>query len=480
MRNAKKLFSLLLAAAMLFALSVPAFATNEGKITVDNAVIDKTYTIYELLYLESYDATSNAYAYKVVDAWKAFFDGTDIEDVYVEIDAQGYVTWKTGASVSDFAAAAKKYAEDNNIKNQGEQKATTSTVEFTNLELGYYLVVSDLGALCSLDTTNPTVTIKEKNGTPTVEKEVEEDSTGAYGEKNDADIGQTVNFKATINVIDGNPKDYVLHDTMTKGLTFDKTSVEVKVNGTKITEGYTLVTEDLTDSCTFEVHFTNGTLKANDEVVVTYSATVNENAVVGLDGNKNDIILEYEDHTTEESKKTPPSETITYTWDLDILKYANGDESKVLKDAQFVLLNSDKTKVATIVNGKVTGWADVPTAGEDGTITWPNNTVLTTNDNGKIEIDGLDADTYYLRETKAPSGYNKLSEDVKVEITGATKGEGDTLTYTTVETKVNNQSGTELPATGGMGTTLFYVLGGILVAAAAVLLITRKRMNANG
>ena len=162
---------------------------------------------------------------------------------------------------------------------------------------------------------------------------------------------------------------------------------------------------------------------------------------------------------------------------MDVLKYANGDESKVLKDAQFVLLNSGKTKVATVVNGKLTGWVDVPAAGEDETITWPANTVLTTGENGKIEIDGLDADTYYLREVKAPAGYNKLAADVKVEITGATTVEGK-LSYTTVVAKVNNQSGTELPSTGGIGTTIFYVLGSVLLVGAAVLLITKKRMSA--
>ena len=158
---------------------------------------------------------------------------------------------------------------------------------------------------------------------------------------------------------------------------------------------------------------------------------------------------------------------------MDVLKYANNDESKVLKDAKFVLLNSAKTQVATIVNGKVTGWADVPDADENGVVTWPANTVLTTGENGKIEIDGLDADTYYLREVEAPAGYNKLAEDKKVTITGAT----DETTYTTVVTKINNQSGTELPSTGGIGTTIFYIVGGVLVVGAVVLLVTKKRMN---
>lgn len=164
---------------------------------------------------------------------------------------------------------------------------------------------------------------------------------------------------------------------------------------------------------------------------------------------------------------------------MGVLKYANGDENKPLENAQFVLLNKDKNKVATVVSGKFTGWADVPAAGQDGEITWPANTVLTTGKDGKIAIAGLDSDTYYLREVKAPDGYNKLADDVEVVITGATKGENDQLTYTTVVTKVNNQSGAELPSSGGVGTTVFYVVGGLMVLLAVVLLVTRKKMSAH-
>ncbi|MDD6064898.1 MAG: SpaA isopeptide-forming pilin-related protein, partial [Clostridiales bacterium] len=107
------------------------------------------------------------------------------------------------------------------------------------------------------------------------------------------------------------------------------------------------------------------------------------------------------------------------------------------------------------------------------------NTVLTTNAQGKIKISGLDSDTYYLREIKAPAGYNALGQDVEVKITGATTKEdgSDSLTYTTVVAEINNQSGTELPSTGGMGTTVFYILGSVLVLGAAVVLVTRKRMK---
>ena len=161
------------------------------------------------------------------------------------------------------------------------------------------------------------------------------------------------------------------------------------------------------------------------------------------------------------------------------MKYGNGDESKTLKDAQFVLLNNDKSKVATVVNGKLTGWVDVPVTGADGAITWPENTVLTTGANGKLEVAGLDGDTYYLREVKAPAGYNVLAEDVEVKIAPTVSDDGKALTLAPVTVKVENKSGAELPPTGGIGTTVFYVLGGLLVVCAGVLLITKRRMNKN-
>ena len=479
MKNIKKLASLLLALVMVFAVS--AAMAETGSITINDAIVDQTYTIYEILDLESYNASANAYAYKATTAWSTFINSDAIKGTYVNVDDQGYVTWIENADAAAFAKAAQKYAKDNKITNQGSVTATTTTVSFTGLDLGYYLVDTTLGTLCSLDTTNPNVIMEEKNEVPVNVKTVEEDSTGNYGEKNDADIGQTVNFKSTITAQAG-AQNYVFHDEMSAGLTYTGVT-GITLNGTAVdaTNNYTVVTEGLTDDCTFEVRFTQAfcdTLKANDQIVISYTATVNENAKVGLEGNPNESKLSYGEINATTGKPcgtTPPSKTTTYTWDVDVLKYANGDETKVLKDAQFALLNSAKTKAATIVNGKVTGWADVPTAVADGTITWPANTVLTTDENGKIEIDGLDADTYYLHEVKAPAGYNKLAEDVRIVITGATEGQDGKLSYTTVVAKVNNQSGTELPSTGGIGTTIFYVIGGVLVIGAAALLIARRK-----
>ncbi len=477
----RKLTSLLLVLIMVLAMMAPAFAAGEGSITIDNAVVGQTYTIYRILNLESYNSTTDAYSYKANAAWKVFVESDGIQGVYLKTDDQGYVTWVKGADPAAFAKLAQAYAANpaNNITPVDAKTAGTPTVSFTGLDLGYYLVDSTLGTLCSLDTTNPAATIEEKNAAPTNEKTVEEDSTGDYGKVNDADIGQTVNFRSTI-IAQAGAQNYIFHDTMSAGLTFNTDSVKVTLNDNAVAAtNYTVKTSDLGDDCTFHVEFTQAfcdTLKANDKIVVSYSATVNANAVIGDVGNPNESHLSY----GEDSKtSTVPSTTKTYTWDMEVLKYGNGDKTKLLKDAQFVILNSTKDKVATVANGKVTGWVGVPAAGEDGVITWPANTVLTTDAQGNIHVSGLDADTYYLREVQAPAGYNKLAGDIEFKIVPTT-GENNTLTYTTVVAEINNQSGSELPSTGGMGTTLFYILGSVLVLGTVVLLITRKRMRANG
>jgi len=485
MKNTTRILALLLALVLTLGLSATAFAEDaaaeKGTITVKNAVSGQNYTIYEILYLESYNADSGAYSYKATDAWSGFINSAAVKDVYVKVDEQGYVTWIGGKDAAAFAKAALVYASTNDVTDQGSKDAEGATVTFENLELGYYLLDSSLGTLCSLSTTKPDATIEEKNAVPTNEKEVQEDSDSEYGTVNDAEIGQTVSFRSTVTLPAGS-QNVTFHDTMSDGLTLNAESVKVYTDADMTTElskdSYT-VTSSATDGCSFEVAFAqnylNG-LTGTVSVYIGYSAVLNANAVVGGDGNPNTSRVSYSEKNTTTS--TPDSTTRTYTWSFDVLKYGNNDESKLLEGAQFVLLNSDKTQVAKVENGKLTGWENVPAAGEGGTITWPAEAVMTTNEQGSIKIVGLDAGTYYLREIKAPDGYNTLKDDVAVEIkpvTGKDAQGGDTLTLAAVTAKVNNQSGTELPSTGGVGTTIFYVLGGILAVGAAVLLIAKKR-----
>lgn len=472
MKTTGKLAALLLTIIMLFTLTVGVSAADNGSITITNAVENQTYTIYRILGLESYNSETGAYAYKATAAWSDFINSTAIKGVYVSADAQGYVTWVDGADAAAFAKLAQAYAVENNIDNQGSAKATGTTLKFENLDLGYYLVDTTLGTLCSLSTTKPDAQITEKNEVPTNVKTVQEDSTGAYSTVNDADIGQTVYFKSTITAQEG-AENYVFHDKMSAGLTYNEV-IGVTLNGNAVDAGkYTVVSDNLNDGCTFEVRFSAafcGSLNDDDIIVISYTATVNANAVIGGAGNPNESSLEY--GQAGSTTMTPPSETRTYTWDLKVLKYGNGDESHVLSMAKFVLLNKTKDKVAIVSDGKLTGWADLP--GADGT--WPENAVLITGNDGRINIAGLDADTYYLREIKAPDGYNTLSDDISIVIS-PTAGNDSTLSYTTIEVKINNQSGAELPSTGGIGTTIFYIIGAVLVLGASVLLVTKRRMN---
>ena len=476
MRNTRKLVSILLAVAMVFAMTT-ALATQEGtltggSITINDAVPEQTYKAYQLLYLESYNKDAGAYAYKANSAWETWLK---TQTTYLSFDAQGYVTWKDGADAAAFAKAAQKYAKDNSITNQGSVTATTTTVSFTGLDLGYYLVDTTLGTLCSLDTTNPDVVMEEKNEVPTNVKTVEEDSTGNYGEKNDADIGQTVNFKSTITAQAG-AENYVFHDTMSAGLTYTGVT-GITLNDVAVdTNSYTVVTTGLTDGCTFEVRFTQAfcdTLKANDQIVISYTATLNENAVIAGDGNPNTSKVSYGDSSN--TKYTPDSQTKTYTWDVDVFKYTmNGENETALVGATFTLSkNADGSNPIALVSEGNNVYR-VAKTGETGTVT-----EITTDTTGKFTIKGLDADTYYLTETAAPAGYNKLAGPVTIVI-----GENGVVNGTTEapqgvdEVKVLNQSGAELPSTGGIGTTIFYVLGGVLAVGAVALLIAKRRTRA--
>ena len=503
MKTIKRISCLLLALALILALSVTAFAAGTNSITVKNAVKDQEYKLYKMLDLVVNDAHT-AYSYTVNSAWADFFKAAEGETsagkglTYVNIDAQGYVTWKENADVAAFAKDAEEFA-----KGQTALKTNTASVDgdivFSDLEAGYYLVTSTLGTNAIVDTTpgNPNPEIQEKNAAPANVKTVEEDSTGKYGEKNDADIGQTVNFKSTITAQTG-AENYVFHDTMSAGLTLDKATI--KVNDVAVTDaqGNDISGDNYTvsypsgegaDGCTFEIAFAKSylnTITQATTITITYSAKLNENAKVGLEGNPNTSKLSYGDkgdvsHTP--SGTTPPSTTTTYTWDVDVFKYTmNGKNETALAGAKFTLSkNADGSNPIALVSAGNNVYR-VAKADETGTVT-----EITTDATGKFTIKGLDADTYYLTETVAPDGYNKLAGATKVVV-----GSDGTVTYynfdatsnnypasgSTGEIKIENKAGALLPSTGGIGTTIFYILGSVLLVGAAVLLITKKRMSA--
>ena len=485
MKHAKKLVSLLLTLVMLFAMGTTAFAEGEtGSITIKDAVKDQTYTIYQILDLESYNASANAYAYKATTAWNTFINSDAIKNTYVEVDAQGYVTWKENADAAAFAKAAQKYAKDNSITNQGSVTATTTTVSFTNLDLGYYLVDTTLGTLCSLDTTNPSVEMHEKNEVPVPEKTVNEDSTGNYGDSNTAQIGDTVEFQTVIHAKKG-AQNYKLHDQMEAGLNLNQNSITVKVGETALTKDtdYTVAFDAACKdkngadaTCDFEITFSNdylSTITANTDIVVTYTAVLNGNAEIADATNDNDTVLDYGDDNRSEWDKTT-----TKTFMFDIIK--TDSNMKVLNGAKFELYDA-QTAGNKIDLVKVSdGIYRVATATEKGAEGFTSAVI----EAGKATVKGLDADTtYWLKETEAPAGYNKLAGRVEVKIENTnltTTMTGDTWAQGNGGVQITNNSGIELPSTGGMGITIFYVLGSILVIGAAVLLVAKKRMSMKG
>ncbi len=492
----KKLMAALLAVAMVCAMAIPAWAdgathnssSEDGKITIDNAVTGQTYKIYRILDLK-YNEAAKSFRYEKNAKWGSFVDE---QTTYLAVDSStGVVTWTNndtadnGAAIKALAIAAGQHIKDTpSLTADGSVKASSSTVIFDRLPLGWYLVVSDLttDAICSIDTTAKQVTIKEKNGAPTVEKEVEY-ASGSWGKGNDGNVGDTVNFQTTINVTDGDPTNYVLHDKMSNGLSFKEGSIVVKKNGERFTD-YTVVTP--TDNCTFEIKFNENSLQANDTVVVTYSATINSNAVVGTSGNENETWLKYGNNG-----ETTHGKTKTYTWKFDILKYFtdSNDDKQYLADVEFVLYRKDnaanKTEYAKFdSNNKLTGWTEAENKA----------TKLKTNATSNVVVEGLDEGTYFLKETATPGGFNSLTSDVEVLITSSCNNLTN-ATYTVQYKMANandedftdagdekivpieNKRGTTLPGTGGIGTTIFYVIGGGLMVAAAILLITKKRME---
>ena len=506
MKLIKKIAAIMFAFMMVVSMSCNVKAddtttatTEKGTITINNAVDGQTYTIYKLLDLESYDKTKNNYSYKPANGWESFIDQNT--DYFIKNEYDG-ISWKANEGetteqaqkrASALAKKALEYAKDSSksITCSDTKTAHSTTVTFSGLDLGYYLVDSSVRALCSLNTTNPSAEIKEKNGQPTVEKKVSSTDGNGYGDSNDVNIGDKVYFQTIITAQAG-AQDYVLHDTMDEGFTFTN-NIQVKLNDSKVeNQDYSIYlkgTENnkTTDGCTFEIRFTKDfcdKLKENDKIYVTYTAMLNSKAFIGINnndasGNTNATKITY----GANNKESVESKTQTYTYQIPVFKYT-GIGKTPLAGATFSLFTTEMEGDAIKLVQK-TGTQEYRLAiqGETGE---KELTELTTTDTGRFSIQGLKPGNYWLEETAAPKGYNKLKKRIKIAVGahGAITIDGNYNADGTVsggnleaEVGVENKSGTVLPSTGGAGTTMIYLVGAVLVLGSGVVLATKRRVK---
>jgi fimbrial isopeptide formation D2 family protein/LPXTG-motif cell wall-anchored protein len=479
----KKLFAVLMAIALVLTMGTTfAFAAGDGTITIDNAIVDSTYSVYKMLHFTPSKTDVNKGVYTIVDGWADFFAG-DTAKEYFDVVTQGgqttVVLKENGKAVDQkLAQAALKYAEEKTIAPAVEPiKATSKDVVFTGLDYGYYAIDTTVGTMGALTRASNELKAVEKNIQPDIDKQVQEDRDDSWGVVNDADIDQQVNYQSNITIGEG-VTNYVMHDTMEDSLTFNNDVVVKLADGTVVDASNYTVTVSPADGHTFDVAFDNDYilgLAKGTILTVYYSATLNENAVIGAneDGNENEVYLSYGE---DAEWKTNVHETSTYTWEMDVKKYTmEGDQKVTLAGAVFQLLDKDGNAIKfSAVDG-----AAVPTykVDADGAIT-----EITTDVNGKFIIVGLDEGKYALHEESAPEGYNKLAEDMEIIITSELNGrEDDSVSYKIndsepVTIEVENKTGGLFPETGGIGTTIFYLVGGLLMLAAFVILVSKKRM----
>lgn len=487
MKNMRKLFAMVLAVIMVMSLATTAFAAS---ITIEGGASGSEYAAYKLL--NATNATTaegkEIYAYtlnqKYADVLKQVTGKTTEAEIVAYIGAIA----DQSAAAQDFADAV--YAAIKAAAPAISADYTTASDNFANVDQGYYLIAetkvgdtTDTFSLVMLDTAGEdSITVTTKEDKPTVEKKVEEknDSTSddpTWGDSADYDVGDSINYTITGTVsskyADYKSYDYKFTDTMDAGLTYNKDAKVYVVNGTtetEVTSQFTITNLDNGFTAYADLTKLAGVeISATTTIVVKYSATLNENAVSGTTGNKNTVVLEYENDPYVESDgkpggKTPEDTNIVFTYDVVVDKVDS--DQKPLTGAGFTLYKWD---------AETNAWVAVGTEVKGDAMTTFN-------------FNKLDEGKYKLVETTVPAGYNKAA-DVEFEITSTL--EGTTLTSLTVtpaekftvtldsgkiETDIVNNAGTELPSTGGVGTTMFYVIGGILMLAAVVLLVTKKRM----
>lgn len=524
MKRMKKLVSVLLAAIMVMAMAVTASAAT---VTVpsDGILKDHTFTAYQVFsgreeggILSDVQWGSGINSDAFLAALKA---DTTYGSLFTDCTDAAAVAKVLGDNNTN-TALANAVAELAYANKTGSGTALTSGEN--ELADGYYLVVDTTENVAAGSAYNTAllqvvgnINITVKTDAPTVEKKVLEDDKynqdGGYGQGYndvaDYNMGDTVSFHLIGSVPDMSRYDtykYIFHDTLSAGLTLNEDSIKVYVasdkagsDKTEIT-GWTKAVNGQVFTVSFENLKTVSGVSQGKYIIVEYTATLNQNAVVGLDGNPNVVYLEYSNKPDQSGSgdtgnigKTPEDKVIVFTYELDTTKVDGQDNTKKLEGAEFKLHNADNKWAIVNSENKVTGWANTEEGGSK----------LTSDANGLFKVIGLDDGTYYLKETKAPTGYNLLSSEITVVITATTTngqtwtdgqassaltnlavtaddtaGTGNTSTGVAGITVANNK-GSTLPETGGMGTTIFYVIGAILVIGAGVVLITRKRMSAS-
>jgi fimbrial isopeptide formation D2 family protein/LPXTG-motif cell wall-anchored protein len=449
----KKILALVLALVMVLAVAT-AFA---GTITVDNVKNGETYHAYKLL---NYTKNGNAWSYYLTPAQYTSF-GSVLEGIGFEFTASSdgtiYTLNETDMTADQITAALKNADLTNALQHVSKTASADGALTFDdNLEVGYWYVTSSLGALTSLQSYDEQALVVEKNTIPSEDKKQSATEGSGYTDNTlDFNIGDTVYYQVEITDGKGTDSAITLTDTMTDGLTYNDdakvyfNNVEVtagddtfSVNHNSPASGFTIV---------FTAEYVEG-LAENDVVTVKYSAVINENAVINSDANTNTATLEYEQQTQTDSVKLKTYDFIVYK--TDGTNFLNGAEFKLYDAAT----GGNQILIADDGEGE---YHKDDTA--DTTVT------IDINSETGCHVRGLKPGTYYLEEVVVPAGYNKLAEREEVVITATQT--------TAVGVTVVNNTGTQLPSTGGIGTTIFYIVGGILLIGAAVILVARRKAH---
>lgn len=477
MKLIKKIAAIMFAFMMVVSMSCNVKAVGgaspetTGTLTINDVKENQTYKLYKILDLESFSGDN--YSYKVAEGWEEFFSTGEGKN-YISINENNYAEWNAtndDATYRVFAQKALEYANNTEtitpVKTYTTSKGQTTITE-TGLALGYYLLDSSVGTLCSLSSSKPNVTINEKNDVPSVQKSFADGET-----KNNANIGDIITFNTVVHVKKG-AQNYELHDKMSKGLKLneqlnaenDKPVLVSKDNHEFLTYGTDFTFTETEDG--FTIKFNEDFLKNFEDkeyaLIVMYSATLTEEAVIGGTGNTNETYLKY-----GVSSESNHSTTTTYTFGIPVFKYTG--DNKALEGAEFKLSTDSSCKDITkdLKFKKLEGKYRYNTSGD---------TTLISSDKGYIYIEGLKEGTYYLQETKAPKGYNLLKNPVTIKIDSEGKIYVDnSTTANTGDVKVENKSGTVLPSTGGAGTTMIYLVGAVLVLGSGVVLVTKRRVK---